>query len=116
MRPLIPILLPFLLLLSPACSTTSEGYSPRPEITLRDDLRQACPHPAPPSVTEGAWERFLQAMAQGDWQAAVTHAEAVQANYGSVSVFSLSAAETIHCERGRRAETISLIDQANATH
>jgi hypothetical protein len=55
-------------------------------------------------------------MAQGDWQAAVTHAEAVQANYGSVSVFSLSAAETIHCERGRRAETISLIDQANATH
>lgn len=52
-------------------------------------------------------------MAAGDWQTAVTHAEAVQANYGSVSVFALYAAETIHCERGRRAELVGLIDQAN---
>jgi hypothetical protein len=52
-------------------------------------------------------------MAAGDWQTAVTHAEAIQSAYSAMSVFGLQAAETIHCERVRRAELVRLIDEAN---
>lgn len=97
-----------------ACSTTPEvSYLPRPDIPVRDELRQACANPNAPALSVGLVPAAEAAVANGDAQAALLALTAILPEYRDLMAFSVELAGTTLCERLRRAETLALIDAAN---
>lgn len=91
-----------------ACSTTSPGSPPqRPDIPIRDTLRQACANPERPELTPG----LIQAAEAGDLDAAA--AARLAAEVRLVLGYSVELAGVVNCERARRAELVALVDAAN---
>lgn len=98
-----------------ACSTTpAASHLPRLDIPVRDELRQACANPAAPALSAGLVPAAEAAVANQDAQAALLALTAILPEYRDLMAFGVELAGTTHCERLRRAETVGLIDEANA--